>query len=158
MVAVPADAKKAAFRKNFFRDFVQVLNCDRRLGPGGDPPHPVQVFEHCDFKPIAAWLEQETQKQRDIPAESKLLQRELQQEREEPYRWAIVDGFRERVGNMTVEPPGRVARNARPRLPPPLAAPPASACGSTADGTASLTGVSAAGCSAAAASTRRWGR
>ena len=28
------------------------------------------------------------------------MQRELAQEREEPYRWARVDGFKEKIGNM----------------------------------------------------------
>eukprot|EP01052_Picozoa_sp_SAG31_P025918 SAG31_NODE_2309_length_5961_cov_3.697373_2_plen_146_part_00 len=80
------------------------MNLGRR--PGVDPPHEIQNLASCDFTPISAWLEHEKEKQKDIPTETKNLLRELQQEREEPYRWAAVDGFKEKIGNVVVEPPG----------------------------------------------------
>lgn len=95
--------KKEAFNQNFFRDFLKVLNSDRRPE---DPPHKVQDFAQCDFSRMVEWVESEKERKKLIPAEEKKKIRELKEEHDAPYRFAKVGGYKEKLGNFMVEPPG----------------------------------------------------
>ena len=87
---------KSTFLNNFWEGFKEVL------GRG----HQIKSLEKCDFTPIYEWhmAERETKK-----AMSKEQKDQLKRERETveaKYKYAIVDGRKEQVGNFRVEPPG----------------------------------------------------
>eukprot|EP01045_Picozoa_sp_COSAG04_P022813 COSAG04_NODE_2632_length_3831_cov_528.225080_2_plen_581_part_00 len=94
--------KNADFNGNFFRDFQAVLNAS--LKPG-DPPHPVQKLEECDFSIIAAHCEAERERKKAIPTEEKKRDKAIKDEHEKPYKFCTINGHKEKLGNMMVEPP-----------------------------------------------------
>lgn len=95
-------AKNDDFNKNFFRDFQKTLNAS--LKPG-DPPHPVQDLKQCDFSLISAWVESERERKKAIPSEEKKRDKAIKDEHERPYKHCNINGHKEKLGNMMVEPP-----------------------------------------------------
>lgn len=95
-------AKNDDFNRNFFKDFKKVLNAS--LKPG-DPPHPVQDLKQCDFSLISAWVEAERERKKAIPAEEKKRDKAIKDEHEKPYKFCTINGHKEKLGNMMVEPP-----------------------------------------------------
>lgn len=89
-------ATKPIFIQNFWEGFKQVLGTK----------HVVQKFELCDFTPIYEWHMAEREKKQNRSKEEKKRIREETLEKEEPYKWALVDGRKEQVGNFRIEPPG----------------------------------------------------
>jgi DNA topoisomerase-1 len=96
-------AKDKVFQENFFRDFLKVLNA--AIKPG-DPRHEVQDFGGCDFSQIVAWCESEQERKKAVPNEEKKKLKAIKDEHDAPYRYCKVNGRKEKVGNMMVEPPG----------------------------------------------------
>ena len=94
--------KDAAFNKNFFRDFQKVLNSSLRPG---DPPHAVQDLKLCDFSLIAAWIADDRERKKAIPADEKKHDKAIKDEHEKPYKFCTINGHKEKLGNMMVEPP-----------------------------------------------------
>ena len=87
---------KPTFIRNFWDGFQNILGSN----------HIIQKFELCDFTPIYEWHMAEREKKQNRTKEEKKKIREETQEKEEPYKWALVDGRKEQVGNFRIEPPG----------------------------------------------------
>lgn len=87
---------KPTFIRNFWDGFQNVLGSN----------HVIQKFELCDFTPIYEWHMAEREKKQNRTKEEKKKIREETQEKEQPYKWALVDGRKEQVGNFRIEPPG----------------------------------------------------
>ena len=96
-------AKDPVFQANFFRDFTTVLNS--AIKPG-DPQHPIREFAQCDFSEIAAWVEADRERKKAIPNDEKKRLKAIKDEHDKPFKFCRVDGHKEKVGNMMVEPPG----------------------------------------------------
>mmetsp|Transcript_15779 Transcript_15779/g.38918 ORF Transcript_15779/g.38918 Transcript_15779/m.38918 type:complete len:808 (-) Transcript_15779:249-2672(-) len=89
-------AKKKVFQNNFFKCWQEKLG----------KKHIIQKFDKCDFRPIYNWA----MEQKEIAKEERKQNRaKIKEEKEklmEIYGYALVDGYREKVGNFRVEPPG----------------------------------------------------
>eukprot|EP00742_Colponemidia_sp_Colp-10_P003983 GILJ01004249.1.p1 GENE.GILJ01004249.1~~GILJ01004249.1.p1 ORF type:complete len:682 (-),score=165.09 GILJ01004249.1:78-2078(-) len=89
-------ATKAIFRKNFFAEFQKVLK----------KGHRIQDLEHCDFSPITQWQLEQKEIKKNMELDEKKALKAEKQKIEDHYAYAMVDGFREKVGNFRIEPPG----------------------------------------------------
>ena len=83
--------KSKIFRRNFWNDWRETLGRN----------HIVQNLDDVDFRPIYEYLLKKKE-------EKKLNQsdKEAKAAEEEKYKWAIVDGVKQPVGNFRIEPPG----------------------------------------------------
>jgi len=87
------------FRKNFWNDWRKVLG----------PNHIIQSLEDVDFTPIYQYLLRKKEEKKLQPKESKDI--------EEKYKYAVVDGKKQPVGNFRIEPPGIfLGRGCNPKL------------------------------------------
>jgi DNA topoisomerase-1 len=100
------NVENPTFNKNFFEDFVTILD---KTGHGKDKNGntiKIKKFEKCDFKPIFEWFESERAAKKALPnAEKKALKAE-KDAAEAPYMYCTWDGRKQKVGNFRVEPPG----------------------------------------------------
>lgn len=87
---------KPTFLANFWEGFSEVL------GPG----HTIRSLDKCDFTPIYEWHMAERERKRATSKEEKAAAKATRDEQEGQYKWVVVDGRREQVGNFRVEPPG----------------------------------------------------
>lgn len=103
-------AKNPVFQKNFFTDFLQVL--EESGGCGVD----IKDFDKCDFSKMYAYFEKVREEKKNM---SKAEKKRIKDERdalEEPYRSCMLNGRKENVGNFKVEPPGLFrGRGAHPK-------------------------------------------
>lgn len=103
--------KNETFNRNFFRDWTKVLKKS-----GKDKV--IKDLSKCDFLPIARHLESDRAKKKEEKKNTKV-KKQLKQEKDalnEIYGFAIVDGYREKVANFKVEPPGLFrGRGAHPK-------------------------------------------
>lgn len=89
------------FRRNFFEDFVQVLNAiDSKW------KSVIRELEKCNFERIAAYLVQVREEKRNLTKEAKEASKAEKVKLDEFYGWCLLDGRKEKVGNYRVEPPG----------------------------------------------------
>jgi DNA topoisomerase-1 len=93
--------KKPQFCKNFFKDFLKLLN-----PKGSKEKHVIQEFDLCDFTPIAAHLKAESEKRKNRSKEEKEIEKKEKAAAKEKYGWAMVDGRKEPISNYMVEMPG----------------------------------------------------
>ncbi|KAF8210316.1 hypothetical protein K438DRAFT_1916761 [Mycena galopus ATCC 62051] len=94
-------AQSAQFNKNFFEDWKTVLK--------KDPPRDgtkVTSFELCDFRPMYEYFEAEKAKKKALTAAEKKELKRIKDEQEAKYLTCLLDGRKEKVGNIRVEPPG----------------------------------------------------
>ncbi|GAA0171726.1 DNA topoisomerase [Lithospermum erythrorhizon] len=99
MYAVMLDTdyiSKPQFRENFFNDWKKILGKN----------HVIQNLEDCDFTPMYEWHQAEKEKKKQRSSDEKKAINEEKMKLEEKYKWAIVDGVKEKVGSFRVEPPG----------------------------------------------------
>uniref|UniRef100_A0A7S2JNM3 DNA topoisomerase I n=1 Tax=Cyanoptyche gloeocystis TaxID=77922 RepID=A0A7S2JNM3_9EUKA len=94
--------KKEKFNKNFMKDWLAVLNKDKKYKKN---PHPIEKLELCDFTPIYKYLQEEKEKRKAMSKEEKKKIAEEKSKITEKYMFAKVDGHLEKVGNFRVEPP-----------------------------------------------------
>lgn len=89
--------KNPIFNKNFFNDWRKLLGKD----------HVIQSLDKCNFRPIYEWAmaRKEAKKLETKDPEVRKRLKEEKERLQETYGFAIVDGFREKVGNFRVEPP-----------------------------------------------------
>jgi len=91
-----AYVENSKFNKNFWKDWKKTLSKDIKINS----------LEECDFSKISKYLE----KQREIRlSKSKEEKKRIKEENDklvEKYKFAIVDGQKEPVGNFRIEPPG----------------------------------------------------
>jgi DNA topoisomerase-1 len=87
---------KPTFLRNFWEGFSEVL------GPG----HVIRSLDKCDFTPIYEWHMAERERKRAAPKEVKDAAKREREAAEAKFKFAVVDGRREQVGNFRIEPPG----------------------------------------------------
>lgn len=90
--------KNPIFLRNFFDDWKKVL------GPG----HAIKELAKCDFTPIRVWVEKERERKKEErkTAEFKKHAKEEKARLDSLYGFALVNGYKEVVGNYKVEIPG----------------------------------------------------
>lgn len=95
--------KNKTFNKNFWRDWQKVLGKN----------HTIQNLDDVDFSLINKYIIQQKE-------EKKLIKDQIKKQREdeeEKYKYAIVDGKEQPVGNFRLEPPGIfLGRGCNPKL------------------------------------------
>lgn len=89
------------FRRNFFEDFLQVL--DSINSKWKDV---IRDFERCSFERIAAHLAREREARKNLSKEEKERLKAEKARIDDFYGWCLLDGRKEKVGNFRVEPPG----------------------------------------------------
>lgn len=100
MLDTAADfCKNPTFAKNFFRDFKATLPKDT----------PIKEMAKCDFEIMRVFLtrERETAKllKKTMDKEAKAREKKEKDLLQNTYGYALVDGYKEKVGNFKVEPP-----------------------------------------------------
>jgi len=94
------------FKKNFWKDFKESIS---RLN--------ISSLDEIDFKPIKKYLEKQKELKILISKEEKDIQKQKQEELEEPYKYCIIDGVQQKIGNFKIEPPGIfIGRGTHPKL------------------------------------------
>ncbi|KAG7741292.1 hypothetical protein KL930_000356 [Ogataea haglerorum] len=104
-------AKNPTFQKNFFADFLEVLKEN-----GGCPDAEIKEFEKCDFSKMFEYFQKQKEEKKAIsPQEKKRIKHE-KEKMEEKYKFCLLNGRKEQVGNFRVEPPGLFrGRGAHPK-------------------------------------------
>ena len=95
------------FRKNFWKELKPTL------------PNNLQIdsLDKIDFTPIKNYLIMEKDKKANMTKEEKELAKKKQDEIEEPYKYCIIDGVQQQVGNFKIEPPGIfLGRGTHPKI------------------------------------------
>lgn len=99
------NVENPTFNKNFFEDFVAVLD---KTGHGKDKDGKtvkIKKFEKCDFKPIFEHFDAERARKKALPAAEKKALKAEKDAIEAPYMFCMWDGRKQKVGNFRVEPP-----------------------------------------------------
>jgi len=104
-------AKNPVFQKNFFKDFKAVLK-----ESGGCPDAQIKRFDKCDFSHMYSYFEKQREKKRSLLPQERKRIREERAKSEEKYKFCLLDGRKEQVGNFKIEPPGLFrGRGAHPK-------------------------------------------
>ena len=104
-------AKNPTFQKNFFRDFKEVLQ-----ESGGCPDADIQEFSKCDFSKIFQHFDKLREEKKALPPKEKKKIKEEKEASEEKYKFCLLNGRKEQVGNFRIEPPGLFrGRGAHPK-------------------------------------------
>jgi DNA topoisomerase-1 len=90
--------KESKFNKNFFKDWKKILKEEKVEN--------INDFEKCDFSIIYNYLLDLKEKKKNESKEEQELKKEKKMEEEEKYKYAMVDGKKQQVGNFRVEPSG----------------------------------------------------
>lgn len=99
--------KSNVFRNNFWKDWKKILGKN----------HIIQSLEECNFSQIYDNILFEKNKKQSIMKEEKKQQKEIKNLQEEKYKYAIVDGKQQPIGNYNIEPPGIfLGRGCNPKL------------------------------------------
>jgi DNA topoisomerase-1 len=94
------------FKKNFWKDFKPTLGSIK-----------VNNIDEIDFTLIKKYLEKEKQKKAEMSKEQKEMLKKKQDEENEPYKFCIIDGVQQQVGNFKIEPPGIfLGRGTHPKI------------------------------------------
>ncbi|KAH3669015.1 hypothetical protein WICMUC_005114 [Wickerhamomyces mucosus] len=102
--------KNPVFQKNFFNDFLSVLN------ENGGCNVKINSFEKCDFSKMLSYFEIKKEEKKALTSAEKKKIKAEKEEFEEPYKTCLLNGRKEQVGNFRVEPPGLFrGRGAHPR-------------------------------------------
>lgn len=95
------------FKKNFFKDFKQVLPDDLKNSNIND----------FDFSLIKKYLDEINEKQKNKSKEQKSMEKEKRLKKEEPYSVCYIDGTQQKIGNYKIEPPGIfLGRGSHPKI------------------------------------------
>ena len=95
------------FKKNFWKDFKKVLPSNLNI----------KSLEDIDFSLLYKYLLYEKEKKLLISKEEKEKNKKIQDELEESYKYCIIDGIQQSVGNYKIEPPGIfIGRGNHPKL------------------------------------------
>ena len=94
--------KNRVFNRNFWNDWKKILGKN----------HVIQSLEDVDFGPIHNYLLRQKEEKKANPIDKSIRQAE-----EEKYKYAIMDGKKQPVGNFRIEPPGIfLGRGCNPKL------------------------------------------
>lgn len=110
-------AQDATFNKNFFDDWLKVLQDHPPVSIILRMPLPcstmnqrnkikITKFEDCDFRPMFEHFEAEKAKKKALSTAEKKELKKQKDAFEEKYITCLLDGRKEKVGNFRVEPPG----------------------------------------------------
>ncbi|EJD03354.1 uncharacterized protein FOMMEDRAFT_20466 [Fomitiporia mediterranea MF3/22] len=94
-------AQDAVFNKNFFKDFLKVLE--------EHPPRDgtmIKEFDRCDFRPMFDYYEAQKAKKKAMTTAEKKAAKAEKDKVEAPFTTCVLDGRKEKVGNFRIEPPG----------------------------------------------------
>ena len=99
--------KNKVFKRNFWKDWKKVLGKNNQIID----------LDNCDFSLIYNHILKEKEKQKILTKEQKEKKQTERLKKEEPYKYAIVDGVKQPTGNFRVEPPGIfIGRGCHPKL------------------------------------------
>lgn len=94
------------FKKNFWKDWKNILDNSE-----------IEDLDNCDFSLIYKHILTEKEKKSNLSKEEKELIKQKRDKLEEIYKYAIVDGKKQQVGNYRIEPPGIfIGRGCHPKL------------------------------------------
>ena len=95
------------FKKNFWKELKNVLPSNLN----------VQSLENIDFTLIHQYLSREKEKKAEMSKEEKELIKTKQLQLDEPYKYCIIDGVQQQIGNFKIEPPGIfLGRGTHPKI------------------------------------------
>ncbi|CAD5208375.1 unnamed protein product [Bursaphelenchus xylophilus] len=89
---------KKVFNDNFFKDWRKTMTSEER--------EKITDLTKCDFKEMAAFFAEETEKRRNMTKEEKLKIKEEKEAETKIYGFAIIDGHKQKIANFRIEPPG----------------------------------------------------
>ena len=99
--------KNNRFNKNFLEDFKQFLPNNITL----------KSMDDIDISDIKNYIDRKKEEKRNMSKEEKTMLKERQDRIEEPYKYCIIDGAQQKVGNYKIEPPGIfLGRGEHPKL------------------------------------------
>lgn len=105
-------AKNPVFQKNFFHDFIEVLNENGGTKNGIE----IESFDKCDFTKMFDYFEIQKEQRKQLSQQEKKQLRMEREKFEEPFKFCELDGRKEQVGNFKIEPPGLFrGRGAHPK-------------------------------------------
>lgn len=91
-------AAKATFVDNFFKDWKTFMTKAEKAT--------IKDFNKCDFSEIVKYFDEQKEIKKSMTKEEKLVIKADKEKEIEEHGIAIVDGFKEKVGNFRIEPPG----------------------------------------------------
>ena len=83
------------FNKNFWLDFKPTIT-----------NYDIDNLQSIDFSIIKKYLDEQKQKKLNLTKEEKINIKNKQDKLEQPYKFCIIDGTQQQVGNFKIEPPG----------------------------------------------------
>lgn len=96
-----------SFKKNFWKDFKPTLPTNLNI----------QSLDDIDFNLIKNHLTREKEIKSSLSKEEKEKIKKKQEELDEPYKFCIIDGVQQQVGNFKIEPPGIfLGRGSHPKI------------------------------------------
>jgi len=99
--------KNSTFNKNFWKDLKKIIGKN----------HFIKSLDECDFSLFIKHIEEYKEKIKNMPKDEKERLKKIQDENEEKYKVAILDGKVQKVGNYKIEPPGIfIGRGKNPNL------------------------------------------
>lgn len=99
--------KNNTFKKNFWKDFKKVL--PKNLN--------IDSLDKINFTLIRNYLISEKEKKNNLSKEEKEIIKKKIEQQEEPYKYCIIDGVQQNVGNYKIEPPGIfIGRGNHPKI------------------------------------------
>jgi DNA topoisomerase I len=98
--------KNNKFKTNFFNDFKKTL---------GDIK--VNSIDDIDMRDIKKHLDNVKERRKNLSKEEKIRIKEKNDKIQEPYKYCVIDGTQQKVGNYRIEPPGIfMGRGTHPKL------------------------------------------
>ncbi|GAO50775.1 hypothetical protein SAICODRAFT_5454 [Saitoella complicata NRRL Y-17804] len=98
-------ARNPTFVKNFFGDFQAVIKKSGGAKSAGQKVS-IDKFESCDFRPMFEYFEKKKEEKKAMTKEEKKVAKTEKDKQEERYKFCLLDGRKEKVGNFRIEPPG----------------------------------------------------
>lgn len=89
---------KVVFNTNFFKDWRKSMTKKER--------ETITDLHKCNFKPMAEYFKEQSEKNRNRTKEEKLALKEKNEALLKEYGIAVIDGHNEKIGNFKIEPPG----------------------------------------------------
>ncbi|KAF7639953.1 DNA topoisomerase I [Meloidogyne graminicola] len=89
---------KPIFNQNFFKDWRKIMTSTERST--------ITDLKKCDFGDIHAHFLSESEKRKARSKEEKKAEKEIKDKEAAEYGFAILDGYKQKIGNFRIEPPG----------------------------------------------------
>ena len=96
-----------SFKKNFWKDFKPTLPSELNI----------QSIDDIDFSLINNYLIKQKEIKSNMTKDEKEKLKKIKDELDEPYKYCIIDGVQQQVGNFKIEPPGIfLGRGTHPKI------------------------------------------